>query len=230
MVSTWIRFSILGAIKLVSIVGFKHQVTWVGRKPDLPWSKVKLVVLLNHTSLFEPLYAAHMPWSFLWRVAKTGIFPGADITLDQPIAGFLLKMLAKDVVTITRKRDASWDLFLQKIESESIVLMAPEGRMKRGDGLDKHGKPMTVRGGIADVLQRISEGEMLIGYSGGLHHIAPPGRRVPRFCKPMSLALEQLDIGEYLTSLEVTEDRELKSKIMADLQARRDRHVPAAPS
>jgi hypothetical protein len=34
-----------------------------------------------------------------------------------------------------------------------MVLMAPEGRMKRADGLDAHGQPMTVRGGIADILE-----------------------------------------------------------------------------
>ena len=40
-------------------------------------------------------------------------------------------------------------------QGDVVVVLSPEGRMKRKNGLDKHGRPMTVRGGIGDILDRI---------------------------------------------------------------------------
>ena len=51
--------------------------------------------------------------------------------------------------------------------------------MKRRNGLDSQGQPMTVRGGIADILEAIPSGPMLIAYSGGLHHVQAPGETLP---------------------------------------------------
>ena len=65
---------------------------------------------------------------------------------------------------------------LRQIDPDAMVLILPEGRMKRATGLDSEGKPMTVRGGIADILETIGEGRMLLAYSGGLHHVQAPGR------------------------------------------------------
>ena len=48
--------------------------------------------------------------------------------------------------------------------------------MKRANGMDLEGMPMTIRGGVADLLMAIPGGRMLIAYSGGLHHVQVPTR------------------------------------------------------
>ena len=68
-----------------------------------------------------------------------------------------------------------------------MVIILPEGRMKRENGLDLHGNPMNVRGGIADILLAMKQGRMLIAYSGGLHHVQFPGG-VPRIFKTVAAA------------------------------------------
>jgi hypothetical protein len=76
-------------------------------------------------------------------------------------------------------KEASWSHFLSAIKPDSIVAILPEGRMKRSNGKDKNGEEMTVRSGIADILNRLTMGEVIFVYSGGLHHA--PGKRFPRF-------------------------------------------------
>ncbi len=228
--SAFLRFMILFTVKICSRLCFRHQLRWIQRPNDDHWKDVRLILVLNHTSLFEPLYTAHMPTAFLWRVAREGMFPGADITLDQPIAGFLFRLLAADAVTITRQRDESWSRFLAQIHSKRVVLLTPEGRMKREDGLDKHGQPMTVRGGVADILLRMHGGQMIIAYSGGLHHVAPPGARFPSIGKTLALAIEAVDIDDYKRVMGAGQDHRFKLRVIADLEARRDRHCPAPPA
>ena len=41
---------------------------------------------------------------------------------------------------------------MNQIDEDAVVIILPEGRMKRATGLDKKGMPMTVRGGVADIL------------------------------------------------------------------------------
>lgn len=70
--------------------------------------------------------------------------------------------------------------------------------MMRVNGLDKHGHPLTLKGGVAEILEKVGKGKMLLAYSGGLHHVLPPGSKVVRPFKKLKLRLEVLDIGEYL--------------------------------
>ena len=49
-------------------------------------------------------------------------------------------MLGPNVIRITRKRDESWQYFLKQIDTDTMIIFAPEGRMKRKDGLDKFEK------------------------------------------------------------------------------------------
>src|SRR5690606_9625185 len=139
--------------------------------------EVRLVVFLNHTSLFEPLFIRFAPWSFVWNIAHKVIVPGADVTLERPLAGRVLKVLLPGVIPITRKADESWEHFLSLVNGDVITAILPEGRMKRRNGLGKEGKPMSVRGGVADILERLEQGKLLFVYSGGLHHIQCPGER-----------------------------------------------------
>ena len=109
-----------------------------------------------------------------------------------------------------------------------MVMILPEGRMKRANGLDSEGKPMTVRGGIADILETIGEGRMLLAYSGGLHHVQIPGDRFPRLFKTIRINLEVVDIGAYRDArmAEAGNPRGFKRAVVDDLERRRD---PSAP-
>jgi hypothetical protein len=111
-----------------------------------------------------------------------------------------------------------------------MVVILPEGRMKRANGLDSEGKPMTVRGGIADLLETMGEGRMLIAYSGGLHHVHAPGEKYPRLFKTIRMRLEVVDIGRYRTAcLAEGGHRGFRRAVVADLERRRDLNCPVEP-
>lgn len=217
-------FLLLLGIKGLSRVFYRFDVAWVGAAPQEPWRGIRLVALLNHTSLYEPLFAGIVPVRFLWELAGHGMAPAADQTLRRPVVGWIYRLILHDVAPISRERDHTWDSVLGAIRPDSIVFIAPEGRMKRANGLDKEGKPMTVRGGIADILQAIPDGRMLLAYSGGLHHVQIPGQgRLPKLFKTLRLRLEELGIAEYRQSLLAGRaPEELKRPLIADLERRRD--------
>lgn len=136
-------------------------------------------------------------------------------------------MIAAHVVPITRARDHTWFEVLRKIDPESMVVLLPEGRMMRTNGLDAHGRPMTVRGGIADVLEAVGEGRMLVAYSGGLHHVQAPGERVPRVFRTVRMRLELVDVASYVREVLGGRDPEqLREAVCEDLERRRFLHCP----
>jgi hypothetical protein len=87
---------------------------------------------------------------------------------------------------------------------------------------------MTVRGGIADILETMGEGRMLLAYSGGLHHVQVPGQRFPRLFKTIRMNLEVMDIGTYRDArmAEAGNPRGFKRAVVDDLERRRDTHCP----
>lgn len=206
---------------------YRIEHTWLNGSNKDSWKNLKLIVFLNHTSLFEPLFLGAVPWPVLWRLAGNIIAPGADITLDRPFAGFIYRYMMPKIVSISRERDGTWDKFMNAIEPESVVIIAPEGRMKRVDGLDKHGKPMTVRGGIADILEMLPDGEMVIGYSGGLHHVQIPGQGFPKLFKRIKVQTEKLNIQEYIFEMRAVPDTKFKVAVTSDLNERLKKNVPS---
>ncbi|MGB5477052.1 MAG: hypothetical protein WBO53_08575, partial [Thermoanaerobaculia bacterium] len=131
------------------------------------------------------------------------------------------------MLPITRQADRTWKAVLDRVTEDVMIIILPEGRMKRANGLDRHGNPMTVRGGIADILAAIPEGKMLIAYSGGLHHVQVPGQHLPRPFKTLRMNLEEVDIPTYRGSFECNSDpQEFKHRVKLDLADRRDRHCP----
>lgn len=114
---------------------------------------------------------------------------------------------------------------MSSIEKDSIILIAPEGRMKRPNGLDLSGKPMTVKAGIADILSNIEDGKMLIGYSGGLHHIQVPGQMRFRLFKTLKMNAEVVDIKDYKNSFK-SEGIQWKRDVVADMQHRLETNCP----
>ncbi len=222
-------FGLLISIKVISRLFYRHEVTWLSPRPHR-WRDVRLLAGLNHTSLYEPLYAGSIPVGLLWSFAWHGVLPIADKTAQRPMVGRFFKMLTQDVIDITRQRDETWRRLLTRIQPRSVVVIFPEGRMKRRNGLDKDGKPMTVRGGIADLLRAIPAGTFLIAYSGGLHHVQVPGQLLPKPFRTLRLALQAVDIEAYRAELLAAHgDDGFRAAVIADLEARRDRYCPRAP-
>jgi Acyltransferase len=223
-----IVFTLLVSIKFLSKIFYRHDFGWVGEPaPGDPWANLRLVAFLNHTSLFEPVFLGAVPNRFIWRLAAHGVVPAADKTTDRPLVGMIFRFVAHHVIAITRQRDDTWFQVLSKIDPDSMVVLAPEGRMKRANGLDLHGNPMSVRGGIADILLAVKEGRMLIAYSGGLHHVQIPGH-VPRVFKTVRLRVENLDIAKYIDEMMKRGGgpEQFKRTVMKDLDARRDHYCP----
>ena len=226
MLRTILVFLLLAIIKIASTILWRVRVQWVGVPLEKPWSRLRVTALLNHTSLFEPGFLGVPPPSFIWRLAAHGVVPAADKTTDRPLVGMVFRFIADEVIPITRQRDDTWAQVLSTIEPNSMVVL-PEGRMKRANGLDLQGQPMTVRGGIADILQAISEGRMLLAYSGGLHHVQVPGQHLPRFFQKVGLLLEVVEIADYRAEMQ-SHGREFRIDVRDDLQERRDRYCPEA--
>ncbi len=230
--SSYLTYPLLLAVKGVTRLFYRLDVDWADPPPRDerdPWRNLddlRVIVLLNHTSLYEPLLAAGIPNRLLRHIARRGVIPVAEKTANRPLVGRFFRTFAPDVIPISRQRDSTWQEVVDRIGPRSLVVIAPEGRMKRSTGLDAEGNPMTVRGGIADLLRGIPDGCMLIGYSGGLHHVQHPGERLPRLFQRIGLRLEMLDIAAYRAALQESAGRHgFKQAVIRDLEERRDRHV-----
>jgi hypothetical protein len=225
-------FLLLLLLKVLSRLFYRHDLGWVGEVPPRRWSGYRVVALLNHTSLFEFLWAGSPPSRFLWQIARHGVVPVADITLGRPLVGRFFRVVARHVVPISRERDHTWIEVMARIDDpRALVVILPEGRMMRKNGLDKHGKPMTVRGGIADILEAIAEGRLLLAYSGGLHHVQAPGERWPRLFRTIRIRFECLDIPAYRQGLLAEGGAKgFRRAVVADLERRRDLHCWPDPA
>jgi 1-acyl-sn-glycerol-3-phosphate acyltransferase len=224
---TLFRFLILMSLKGIARLFYRFRSEWVGEPPAAPWGEYRVLTILNHTSLLEWLWIGLVPPRFVWYVASNAFVPVADKTLNRPYVGTFFKMLAPHVIPITREADRTWKAVVDQADGPYMIVILPEGRMKRADGLDQYGEPMTVRGGIADILQAIPTGRMLVAYSGGLHHVQVPNQVLPRFFQTLSMSLEEIDIPTYKRQLDAeTEPEEFKRRVKADLEDRRDRYCP----
>jgi hypothetical protein len=226
-VRSYIVFLILLVVKAFTRIFYRVDVGWIGEPPPDRWRRVRLAAILNHTSLYEALFTGACPNHFLWRLARHGVVPIAQKTTDRAVVGRFYGLVAARVVSISRERDETWSEVLRQIDPDAMVLILPEGRMKRATGLDSSGKPMTVRGGIADILETMGEGRMLLAYSGGLHHIQAPGERFPRLFKTIRLRLEVLDMAEYRAArLAEGDAKGFRRAVARDLERRRDLYCP----
>jgi hypothetical protein len=222
-------FLFLLSVRTLALLCWRPRTSWVGSPPPADfWSRIRVVSFLNHTSLFEWIFIAAAPIAFAWRVAAHGVVPAAEKTIRRPIVGRFFRLLAANVVSITRERDHTWRDVLSRIDPDSMVLILPEGRMKRLNGLDSKGQPMSVRGGIADILETIEDGPMLVAYSGGLHHVQAPGERFPHLFRTVRMSFEALDIADYRAAREreAGPGTAFKRMVVDDLERRRDAHCP----
>jgi 1-acyl-sn-glycerol-3-phosphate acyltransferase len=215
------------SIKAFTNLFFRFEIKWPNDNKNINWYEVRMIVLLNHTSLLEPLYLGFLPVKLLWRLSKKMVAPGADKTLNRPLVGFFYKVFSPGMVAITRKRDDSWKEFMESIASDSLIVIIPEGRMKRKNGLDLNGNKMTVKSGIAEVLEGLHSGKMIIAYSGGLHHVHVPGEKAYHFFKTLKMNLDLLDIADYKNMFpKPIGSEEWRKSVIADLQHRLETKVP----
>ena len=228
---SYLVFLVLFLVKVFARIFYRLDYRFIGDVPPNPWRGHRLVAILNHTSLYEALFAGVCPNSFLWRLARHGVVPIAKKTSDRAVVGRFYSLVAQRVVSITRERDETWSEVLRQIDPDAMVLILPEGRMKRANGLDAQGKPMTVRGGIADILETMGDGRMLLAYSGGLHHVQVPGQGLPRLFKTIRMNLEVIDIGPYREARmqEGGGPRGFRRAVAVDLEKRRDTYCPVTP-
>lgn len=195
-------------------------------KPAEMADDTRIVAILNHTSLYEPLIAGYASTKLLWRFARHGVLPVAEKTMKRPI-GLFFRFLVRHTVTVTRQRDSTWEEVLNKIDSRALVIILPEGRMKRRTGLDSKGRKMTVRAGIADILEALPDGRILTVYSGGLHHIQAPGELIPRPFKAILCRFEMIDIARFKVDLaERYPELSFRGAVTQDLGRRRDAYCP----
>jgi hypothetical protein len=224
-------FLVLSALRAVARLFWRVEMTWVGRlPPGDPWDGLRVVAVLNHTSLYEPIFAGGAPVRFLRRLAEHGVIPVAQKTLARPLIGHFFRSLAPHVVPLTRQRDQTWRQVLAKVDDpKAMVAMLPEGRMKRANGLDADGRPMTVRAGIADILLAVPDGRLLLAYSEGLHHVQAPGERFPRLFQRVRMRLEVVEIAAYRAELLARHGEEgFIPAVIADLTRRRDLYCAPA--
>ncbi len=226
----------MAIVKVLAHIFYTGKAKWLSKDKEEAMDQVRLMVFLNHTSLFEPLFIRFAPWHYVWDMANKLVVPGADITMERPFAGRMLKALMPGCIPITRKNDHSWLHFLSHVRNDKITAILPEGRMKRRNGLDKYGKPMSVRGGVADILSCLDEGKILFVYSGGLHHVQAPGDKWPNLFKTLKANLELQNIADYKQQFIDKLDGDLnnnesqinfKKQVMADMDRRLRECVPA---
>ncbi len=220
-----VSFLTLLLLKGLSNLFYRFEIGWPEK--EIKWNDVRLVIYLNHTSLFEVLYIGILPVRFLRMLSRRMVMPGADKTMDRPFVGFLFKLFNPGIVTITRRRDNSWLEFLDSIGPESITMIAAEGRMKRKNGLDMFGKKMNVRPGVIDVLELLDRGQFVIAYSGGLHHVQAPGEGWPRLFKTLKMNIEAFDVNEYKARFTgPVGSAAWKKEVLDDLQHRLETKPP----
>lgn len=229
MVRSFPSFGALIAAKYFSRALWRFRTDWVGEVPDDPWEDVRLIAVLHHTSLAEGIYLAAVPNRVLRRISRHGVLPVARETMKQPVHGLVFRLLVPNAVPITRRRDQSWSRVLEEVDDpKAMVAIFPEGRMMRPNGLDKNGARMTVKGGIAQVLSALGTGRMILAYSGGLHHVFPPGATRPSPFKTLSLRMESVDIAEYVAQRR-QERGSFTHAVIRDMTRRRDLYTPIAP-
>jgi len=84
--SFYVNYPLLLAVKTVARTFYRIDVDWVNEPAEDPWDRLRLIAILNHTSLYEPLFAGGVPNRLLYQIARRGVVPVAEKTLSRPLA------------------------------------------------------------------------------------------------------------------------------------------------
>lgn len=225
-------FLLLLFVKAVARTFWRFESRWLGEVPTGdPWKGIRLVVMLNHTSLYEWVFAGLPPARFLGKIARHGVVPVAAKTLERRFVGMFYGLVAAHVVPISRQRDETWQSLLAKVDDpKAMVIILPEGKMMRRNGFDGDGRPMSVRGGVTDLLLSIPEGRLLFAYSGGLHHVQAPGEALPRPFRTVRMDFEVVDLAAYRDRFLAEAGRKgFRDAVVADMERRLIEKSPVRP-
>jgi hypothetical protein len=86
---------------------------------------------------------------------------------------------------------------------------------------------MSVKPGVVDILAGLHKGQMVIAYSGGLHHVQVPDQGLPKLFKTLKMNLETFDITDYKAMFTQPEGSDIwKKSVLEDLQIRLETKVP----
>ena len=141
-----VGFIIVMVIRVISKVFWPLEWKWTNPAPPYDvWQRARVCALMNHTSLYEPLYGQILPIPFAWRFISKMVAPAADKTFNRPLVGTFWKLMIPGASSITRKRDDTWSSFMNQVHPDAITVIAPEGRMKRLNGLDNKGNPILAK-------------------------------------------------------------------------------------
>lgn len=227
-----VPYLLLLAVKAVARVFWRFESRWVGEVPAGDrWKGLRLVVFLNHTSLYEWVFAGLPPARFLAKLARHGVVPVAQKTIERRFVGAFYGLVAAHVVPLSRQRDESWQSLLAKVDDpKAMVIILPEGKMMRRNGFDGEGRPMSLRGGVTDLLLAIPEGRLLFAYSGGLHHVQAPGERLPRLFRKVRMDFEVVDLAAYRDRFLAEAGRAgFRDAVVDDMEERLLSHSPVRP-
>ena len=90
------RTLFLRLLKLWSRIFYRVEIEWMGEIPEPPWNDLRIVTVMNHTSLYEWLFAGGLPDHFLKRISTRGHVPVADKTMDAANILALVKKIAME--------------------------------------------------------------------------------------------------------------------------------------
>ena len=132
MIKAVITFVLLVGVRTAARFFFKLKNFWIGGEPENYALNTRIVAILNHTSLYEPLIAGYAQYRLLWKFARHGVLPVAEKTMKRKI-GLFFRLLVRHPIVVTRQRDKTWYNVLNKVDSKAITIILPEGRMKRAN-------------------------------------------------------------------------------------------------
>lgn len=228
-------FLLLLTVHVFARLFYRFDLKWIGwpRLGAEDVDRLRIIALLNHTSLYEAVFIALAPVRLLWRLSRGGVVPVAHETMRQLAAGAFFRLVADRVVPVSRKRDSTWEEVLRSAtRDDAISVVCPEGRMLRTTGFDKNGEPMRIRSGIADMIRAAESGGMLLVYSGGLHHVVAPGQTWPRLFRRIRVRLEYVDIEQFRSRMAslAHDEAAFRTRVVQDLTRRRNAFCPVAAS
>ena len=67
MIKSIITFALLIAVRTAAKVFFKLENEWIGGEPENYAKGTRVIALLNHPCLYEPLVAGYAPLNLLWK-------------------------------------------------------------------------------------------------------------------------------------------------------------------
>src|SRR5581483_1043322 len=115
---------------------------------------------------------------------------------------------------------------LHHARARSHLVRGPEQDRSQ---LDDNGNPMSVRGGIADILMAVKEGPMLLAYSGGLHHVQIPDHTMVRLFQTVRMRTEIVEIDSYIEEqMAKGGEEQFKRNVREELDRRRDLYCPVS--